>query len=128
MLQPFRPAYRGFLAFCRAVRFAPEDHQRRIARMVFAPSRDAGAGSRGAGKSPLIAAVAVHHLLTVPDAAVYVAAASREQANVLGRLRPRVRHTPRDRKAMTGRIRHLELRTRTVICACSPQMRPNCTA
>jgi hypothetical protein len=38
---------------------------------------------RGREKTTLLAAVALHHLLTVPNAAVYAAASSREQARIL---------------------------------------------
>jgi len=38
---------------------------------------------RGNGKTHLVAAIALHHLLTVENAAVYCAAASREQARIL---------------------------------------------
>jgi phage terminase large subunit-like protein len=38
---------------------------------------------RGNGKTTLLAAIALHHLITVPRAAVYCAASSREQARIL---------------------------------------------
>ena len=38
---------------------------------------------RGQGKTSLVAALALHHLVTTPSAAVYCAAASREQARIL---------------------------------------------
>jgi phage terminase large subunit-like protein len=38
---------------------------------------------RGGGKTSLTALVALHHLITVPGAAIYVAAASRQQASLL---------------------------------------------
>src|SRR5437870_5289311 len=79
----FTPSYRGFLRFCAAVDFTPEDHQRRIARLALAHPETLALASRGAGKPQLIAAVCVHHLLTVPNAAIYVAAASRDQASVI---------------------------------------------
>jgi phage terminase large subunit-like protein len=77
--------------------------------MVFAHPESLALASRGAGKSSLIAAMCVHHLLTVPDAAAYVAASSREQAAVLFEYARAIAEHP----AVEGRIvvRHLELRT-----------------
>jgi phage terminase large subunit-like protein len=69
---------------------------------------------RGQGKSLLIAAVCVHHLLSVPDAAIYVAAASRDQAAVIYEYaRDLAMHPSIGGNRQRGRIlvRHLELRT-----------------
>src|SRR5215211_4766449 len=71
-----------FVRFAEAVGLRLEPFQRRIAKaagarelVVLLP--------RGQGKTTLMAAVALHHLITVPSAAVYCAAASREQARIL---------------------------------------------
>lgn len=75
---------RSFLSFCEQVGFAPEPFQRKIAGAFFGPEREFLALlPRGQGKSRLAGALAVHHLITVPTARVYVAAASREQASVV---------------------------------------------
>src|ERR1700732_5458416 len=112
--RPFSPGYPGFLRFCAAVGFPVEDHQRRIARMVLAHPETLALLPRGQGKSQLIAAVCVHHLLTVPDAAIYVAAASRDQASVIYEYaRDFATHPAIGGGRQWGRIivRHLELRT-----------------
>jgi phage terminase large subunit-like protein len=112
--RPFSPSYRGFLAFCAAVGFTPEDHQRRIARMVLTHPETLALLPRGQGKSQLIAAICVHHLLTVPDAAIYVAAASRDQAAVIYEYaRDFALHPAIGGSRQHGRVlvRHLELRT-----------------
>ncbi|HWF31126.1 MAG TPA: terminase large subunit [Solirubrobacteraceae bacterium] len=111
----FTRTYRGFLRFCAAVEFTPEDHQRRIARMVLAHPESLALLPRGQGKSQLIAAICVHHLLSVPDAAIYVAAASRDQAAVIYEyardfaLHPAIGGSRRSGSIL---VRHLELRTR----------------
>jgi phage terminase large subunit-like protein len=75
---------RSFLAFCDRVGFEPEPFQKRIAGAFFGPEREFLALlPRGNGKSRLAGALSVHHLLTIPDARIYVAAASREQASVI---------------------------------------------
>lgn len=75
---------RSFLAFCERVGFEPEPFQTRIAGAFFGPEREFLALlPRGQGKSRLGGALAVHHLTETPDARVYVAAASREQASVV---------------------------------------------
>lgn len=69
---------------------------------------------RGQGKSMLIAAICVHHLLSVPDAAIYVTAASRDQASVIFEYaRELAMHPAVGGSRRGGRIlvRHLELRT-----------------
>lgn len=75
---------RSFLGFCERAGFALEPFQKRIAGAFFGPEREfLSLLPRGQGKSRLAGALAVHHLLTVPAARVYVAAASREQASVV---------------------------------------------
>jgi phage terminase large subunit-like protein len=98
-----------FLAFCASVGFELEPFQRRIARAAFGPERELVVlCPRGQGKSRLAGALAVHHLLTVPRAAVYIAAASRDQARVVFEYAREVAFHP----AVAERIvvRHLELR------------------
>lgn len=103
----FRAGYRGFLDFAEAVGLALEPFQRKIARaadvrelLVLLP--------RGNGKSRLIGTLAVHHLLTTDKPAVYVAAASRDQARVVFEYARDVAMHPAVADAIT--VRHLELR------------------
>ena len=73
-----------FAAFCKLVGLELEPFQRRIAKAAAGSEREFVALlPRGNGKSTLLAAVAVHHLLSVEKAAVYVAASSREQARII---------------------------------------------
>jgi phage terminase large subunit-like protein len=102
-----RPGYRGFLAFAEAVGLALEPFQKKIARaadvaelLVLLP--------RGNGKSRLIGTYAVHHLLTVEAPAVYVAAASRDQARVVFEYARDVAMHPAVADELL--VRHLELR------------------
>jgi phage terminase large subunit-like protein len=61
-----------------------EPFQRRIARAAAGAQRELVVLlPRGNGKTSLVAAIALWHLVTVTDAAVYCAAASREQARIL---------------------------------------------
>lgn len=61
-----------------------EPFQKRIARAIAGPERECVILlPRGAGKTALLALVALHHLLTVERARVFCAAASREQARIL---------------------------------------------
>lgn len=82
----FKPGYRGFLAFARAVAREPlRPFQKRIARAHFADEREVVAIlPRGSAKSTLAALIAVHHVLTVESPGVYIGAASRDQARVVG--------------------------------------------
>ncbi len=78
------PELERFAGFCAMVGLTLEDFQREIVQEVFSPRREALVLlPRGCGKSSLMAAVALWHLLKTPRAAVYVAAASRDQAAVL---------------------------------------------
>jgi phage terminase large subunit-like protein len=73
-----------FERFCAAVGLALEPFQHEITEEVFGDRRELLCLlPRGNGKSSLLAAVALFHLLTTPAPAAYVCAASREQASVL---------------------------------------------
>jgi phage terminase large subunit-like protein len=73
-----------FEKFCAAVGLDLEPFQHEIVSEVFGDRRELLVLlPRGNGKSSLLAAVALFHLLTTPNPAAYVAAASREQASVL---------------------------------------------
>jgi phage terminase large subunit-like protein len=103
-------ARRDFLGLCRLVGFELEPFQRKIASAAFGPKRELLVLlPRGNGKSRLIGTLAVHHLLTVPHAAVYIAASSREQARIVFEYAREVAYQLDDRVV----IRHLELRTET---------------
>lgn len=99
----------GFSAFAAAVGLALEAFQREIAALVLeGPSETLVLVARGNGKSRLVGTLAVHHLLTVPRASVYLAASSREQAAVVFAYARDVAEHP----ALAGTlvVRHLELR------------------
>lgn len=73
-----------FETFCVGVGLHLEPFQRRIVRAALGPERETLVLlPRGQGKTTLLAALALHHLLTVENAAVYCAAASRDQARIL---------------------------------------------
>lgn len=81
---PSSPEVERFARFCRLVGLDLEPFQREIVAEAFSGRREALVLlPRGCGKSSLMAAVALWHLLTTPRAAAYVAAASRDQAAVL---------------------------------------------
>jgi phage terminase large subunit-like protein len=85
-----------------------EPFQRRIVRGAAGPEREfVCLMPRGSGKTSLSALLAVHHLLTVPDAAIYCAAASREQARILFEAAQRYARTLDHPNVV---FRHLELR------------------
>jgi phage terminase large subunit-like protein len=74
----------GFADFCKGIGLELEPFQRRIAKAAAGPEREFVALlPRGNGKSTLLAAIGVHHLLEVQKAKVYVAASSREQARII---------------------------------------------
>lgn len=76
-----RNTFGAFAALCG---LKLEPFQRTIASAAAGPERElAVLIPRGNGKTTLLAALALHHLLTTEDAAVYCAAASREQARIL---------------------------------------------
>lgn len=74
----------AFSDFCDRIGLELEPFQKRIARAAHGPESEfVCLLPRGNGKSTLIAAIALHHLVTVKDAAAYCAAASREQARIV---------------------------------------------
>jgi phage terminase large subunit-like protein len=74
----------SFPAFCSLIGLNLEPFQRRIASAAGGPERElAVLLPRGNGKTTLLAAIALWHLVTVERAEVYAAAASREQARIL---------------------------------------------
>jgi len=76
--------FRSFEAFCGEIELDLEPFQRRIARAVLGPQQECLILlPRGNGKSTLTAALGLFHLVTVEHAAVYCAAASREQASIV---------------------------------------------
>lgn len=80
----FAPGYRGFLRLAEAVGLQLEPFQRRIARAYFDGERELLVMlPRGNGKTTLVAAIALHHLLTHPEPAVYCGASSVAQARIL---------------------------------------------
>lgn len=106
---PFKPTYRGFLAFCAAVGYTLAPFQRKIARACFGPEREVGAClPRGSAKSTLAALIALHHVLSVEDASVYIGASARTQARVIGRIVERYARHPAVAKHLT--VRHDEVR------------------
>jgi phage terminase large subunit-like protein len=73
-----------FANFCVRIGLDLEPFQTLIAKAAAGPEREfVGLLPRGNGKSTLLAAIGVHHLLSVENAAVYVAASSREQARII---------------------------------------------
>lgn len=104
-----RPGYRGLLAFCRQIGEPLALYQRQIARLHFGPEREMVAVlPRGNAKTTTAALIGLHHLLTVPGAAVTIGAASRDQARILfERMRGFAQHETLEDNLV---IRHLELR------------------
>jgi phage terminase large subunit-like protein len=99
----------AFFDFCELIDFAVEPFQRKIARAAFAPERELLVLlPRGNGKTTLLAALAVHHILTTPRPAVYCAAASRDQARVLFEAAREFAAHPAIASRIT--LRHLEMR------------------
>jgi phage terminase large subunit-like protein len=105
----YTAGYRGLLAFCEAIGETLEPHERRIARAHFGEAREVyGVLPRGNLKTSLAAKIGVHHLLTVPGAAVTIGAASRDQARIcFERMRGFAQHPALEDDLI---IRHLELR------------------
>lgn len=100
----FRPGYRGFLAFAQAVGADLEDFQRRIARAHFGPERETVAIlPRGSIKSTTASLIAVHHVLTTPTPGVYIGAASRDQARVIGGMVRELSRHPKVRSRLVWR-------------------------
>jgi phage terminase large subunit-like protein len=106
----FEPGYSGFCDFAAAVDFELEDFQRKIAATCLGEQAESLVlVPRGHGKSRLGGTLAVHHLLTEPQAAIYVAAASREQASIIYAYAREVARHPALADAGLV-VRHLELR------------------
>ncbi|MBA3735177.1 MAG: hypothetical protein H0W90_08270 [Actinobacteria bacterium] len=73
-----------FARFAAEVGLDLEPYERKVAKAIAGPQRETVILlPRGNGKTHLVGAIAVHHLVTVEGAAIYCAAASREQARVL---------------------------------------------
>jgi len=103
------PGYQGLVEFCELIGEALEPFERRIARAHFGREREVIAVlPRGNLKTTLAARIALHHLLTVENAAVTIGAASRDQARIcFERMRGFAQHDALDGQLV---IRHLELR------------------
>jgi phage terminase large subunit-like protein len=85
-----------------------ENFQKRIVRAALGPEPEFVALlPRGNGKTSLLALIALHHLVTVPGAEVYCAAASREQARILFEAAARYARALGHPNVI---FRHLELR------------------
>ncbi len=97
-----------FDRFAEQVGLHLEPFQRRIVRAAAGPERELVVLiPRGNGKTTLMAAIALHHLLEREDAEIYVAAASRQQAAILFEAAVRFALRLENEHAV---IRHLELR------------------
>jgi len=91
----FAPTYRGFLSFCRTVGYDIRPHERQIARAHFADEREVVAIlPRGSRKSLLASRLAVHHVLSRAQPGVYIGAASRDQARIIGAMVRELAHHP----------------------------------
>lgn len=98
--------------FARLVGIEIEPFQKLILRELFSDRQEIVALlPRGNGKTGLMAVVAIHHLLTHPEPAVYCAAASRDQAKILWE---EARKLALRNPAVAARItfRHNELRVK----------------
>lgn len=74
----------SFNSFCETIGLKLEAFQRKIVKAAAGPEREFVALlPRGNGKSTLLAAIGLFHLITTDRAAVYVAASSREQARII---------------------------------------------
>jgi hypothetical protein len=104
-----RSGYRGLVDFCEAIGEPLERHEKRIARAHFGLEREVYAIlPRGNLKTTLAAKIGLHHLLTVPAAAVTIGAAAKDQARIcFERMRGFAQHPSLDDQLV---IRHLELR------------------
>ena len=95
-------------AFCGQVGLDLEPFQEVIADALTGPEPEVLILlPRGAGKTSLVAAAALEHLVSMPGAAVYCAAASRDQARVLFEAAARYARRLADEHVVH---RHLELR------------------
>ena len=74
----------SFQKFCDLIGLELEGFQKKIVSAISGPQRETVVLiCRGNGKTTLLAAIALYHLLTVPRASVYCAAAGRKQAAIL---------------------------------------------
>lgn len=106
---PYRPTYRGLLTMCRDLGVDLAPFQRRIARVYFGAEREVGVSlARGHAKSTLAALIALHHVLSTPQASAYVGAGSRDQARIIGGILRRFAEHPALRPRLT--MRHDEVR------------------
>lgn len=105
----FRPGYKGLLTFCEQIGEPLAPYQRRIARTYFGHEREMAAIlPRGNAKTTTAALIGLHHLLTVPGAAVTIGAASRDQARIAyERMKGFALHPALEDDLV---VRHLELR------------------
>jgi phage terminase large subunit-like protein len=103
------PGLTGLQELCDLIDEPLYPHEKRIARAYFGSAREICAIlPRGNSKTTLAAKIAIHHLLSVPGAAVTLGAASRDQAKIgFERMRGFAQHPALD-GLLT--IRHLELR------------------
>lgn len=96
------------VGFCDSVGLTLEPFQEVIADALTGPEHEVVILlPRGQGKTSLVAALALQHLVTTPAAAVYCAAASREQARILFEAADRYARQLEDDHVVH---RHLELR------------------
>jgi phage terminase large subunit-like protein len=78
------PTLAKFKVFCGVVGLRLEPFQEQIVEALFQPRRETLVLlPRGNGKTTLLAALALYHLISTPQAKVAIGAASREQAGVL---------------------------------------------
>lgn len=104
----FRPTYRGFCRFTRALGVDLAPFQRTIARASFGEREIVAVLPRGSAKSTTAALLAVHHVVSHSRPSVYVGAGSREQARVIGRMVERFARDPAIGRELI--VRHDELR------------------
>src|SRR5436190_312270 len=98
-----------FQRFCRLVGFDLAAHQVRIAEAILGPQREVlVVVPRGAGKTRLVAALSLWHLLTHPEPQAYVGAAARDQARVCFEYARAMARHPAVARRVT--VRHNELR------------------
>jgi phage terminase large subunit-like protein len=104
-----RAGLRGLVELCDRIDEPLHPHEQRVAGAYFGPAREICAIlPRGNAKTTLAAKIALHHLLSVPGAAVTIGAASRDQARIaFERMRGFAQHPALEGELV---IRHLELR------------------
>lgn len=110
---PPSPELARFEEFAEAVGLALEPFQREVLEAVFTGRRELLVMvPRGAGKTTLFAALALFGLLTTAEPAIYIGAASRDQASLLFDIARRMvgRH-PEIERRVTVRHREMALRT-----------------